>query len=476
MSPPEASCSSSLRTAKAVVEEAHDSVSPALRKLAKSSEGHAETSFKKTIDEQGLALEVPLTEMSFGKHSFPVLLLSDWIDLVVMLPKIDRNFTLNFSLIFGGLTLFALFVSRSFETVAHPRKTGNWHTLAAAEDSSQACEQLQLFWDRFKVLRPGHQIFDLERSQGVDLSRTCPFMLHGDEGRSKKRLGVMITSAHSVLGKGVSTKKKRKFDEATGPGNDQQMNYMGATHVTRFLMSVLPKFYYGKNEACFHALIEFLSKDLQKLALDGVLGHDGFRYRIAFVSVKGDWPYLHKIAGLTRSFYNQPKRQDAKNPCGGICHWCLAVFNQNGRRQLVWRHRGGYHLAFCSTFAMTLLFRKHFFIRIPGTRGILERGAIGHAIWSSFFLISHRVKTWRFVYNFCLQSTKRFAEGQGPNAIAQSFQRIFLASRQAIFQLVGGRRGILLHLLLNGWLPISIPEETTLSKAAFWRKQRPDLN
>lgn len=324
LSPPEASCSSSIRTAQAVVEEAHDLVSPALRKLAKSSEGHSERSFKKTIDEQGLALEVPLTEMSFDKHSFQVLLLSDWIDLVVMLPKIGQDFTLILHWIFWGAYCVCTSVSKSFEIVAHPRKSGNWHTLVAAKDNSQACEQLQLFWDRFKVLRGGHQIFDLEKSAGVDLSRTCPFMLHGDEGRSKKRVGVMRTSAHSVLGKGVATKKKRKFDEAIGTGNDQQMNYVGATHVTRFLMSVLPKFYYGKNEACFHALIEFLSKDLRKLTLDGVLGHDGFRYRIAFISVKGDWPYLHKIAGLTRSFYNQPKQQDAKNACGGICHWCLA--------------------------------------------------------------------------------------------------------------------------------------------------------
>lgn len=86
----------------------------------------------------------------------------------------------------------------------------------------------------------------------------------------------------------------------------------------------------------------------------------------------------------------------------------------------------------------------------------------------------HRVKTWRLVCIFCLKSIRHFAEGHGPNATAQSFQRIYLASLQTTFHMVGGRKEISLHLLLSGWLPISIARKTTLSKAAFWRKQRPD--
>ena len=82
----EASCAASLRTAKAVVQEAGPSVSPALRKLAKKSEGHAETVFHTTVAEQGLALEVPLTELPIaGGRSFPVLLLSDWVKLILKL-------------------------------------------------------------------------------------------------------------------------------------------------------------------------------------------------------------------------------------------------------------------------------------------------------------------------------------------------------------------------------------------------------
>ena len=78
------------------------------------------------------------------------------------------------------------------------RRTGKWKTLAAVEDHKSAPAQLQLFWDRFRLLRPNHEIFELEKTGGVVLERTLPMMLHGDEGRSKKRQGVLCISCHSV--------------------------------------------------------------------------------------------------------------------------------------------------------------------------------------------------------------------------------------------------------------------------------------
>ena len=90
------------------------------------------------------------------------------------------------------------------------RRTGNWKTLAAVEDHKSAPAQLQLFWDRFRLLRPNHEIFELEKTGGVVLERTLPMMLHGDEGRSKKRQGVLCISCHSVLGRGVQTRKKKE--------------------------------------------------------------------------------------------------------------------------------------------------------------------------------------------------------------------------------------------------------------------------
>ena len=104
----------------------------------------------------------------------------------------------------------------------------------------------------------------------------------------------------------------------------QQMNYTGSTHCTRFLLAALPKSYYEGSDKTFKAMLDFLSRDIGKLSKVGITGPDGLQYYVAVVSCKGDWPFLHKIGGLTRSFYNQPKQAEAKNPCVGICHLCLA--------------------------------------------------------------------------------------------------------------------------------------------------------
>jgi hypothetical protein len=102
------------------------------------------------------------------------------------------------------------------------------------------------------------------------------------------------------------------------------MNYTGATHCTRFLLSVLPKFYYDQTDKAFHSMVDFITRDIGNLTKKGVAGPDGLSYYVAIISIKGDWPFLHKVGGLRRSFYNQPKRSEAKKACVGICHWCQA--------------------------------------------------------------------------------------------------------------------------------------------------------
>ena len=133
----------------------------------------------------------------------------------------------------------------------------------------------------------------------------------------------MCISAHSALGKGVQTRKKRKLDHQL---TEQQLNYAGATHVTRYLMATLPKQYYeAADSQVFERLLEELSKDIGRLSREGLLCEDtGLRYWISPLCIKGDWPFLHKVAGLERSFYSQPKRERAARPCRGICHFCLA--------------------------------------------------------------------------------------------------------------------------------------------------------
>ena len=228
------------------------------------------------------------------------------------------------SLLFYFVVEKLFFVLCLLITLAFPwplRRTGNWHRLAGVQNNTLAPTQLQTFWDRFRVLRPNHEIFELEKTTGLVLSRTVPLMIHGDEGRSKKRIPALCISAHSPLGFGVQTKKKRTFAEMEG---EQQMNYSGGAHCARFLLSIRPKFYYDQNTKTFNSMMDFLARDIATLSNVGIPGPDNLQYYAAALYCKGDWPFLHKIAGLRRSFYNQPKRAQSKKDCGGICHWCCA--------------------------------------------------------------------------------------------------------------------------------------------------------
>ena len=185
--------------------------------------------------------------------------------------------------------------------------------------------QLKLFWDRFEVLQPGHTVFQLARDGRLRLDMTTPLMIHGDEGRGRKKTAVMIINVQSCLGFGVATAKRKHGAEQRGPRMDQEMNYVGHTYTTRFMLSCLPKATYSDSKV-FYDMLEALSEDLSLLATDGLVGLDGKTRWFAPVACKGDMPFLVKAGRLERSFYNQPKHGDAKNrkqPVG-ICHLCQA--------------------------------------------------------------------------------------------------------------------------------------------------------
>ena len=165
-------------------------------------------------------------------------------------------------------------------------------------------------------------MFALEREKGLVLSRVLPLLLHGDEGRGRKRNAVLCMNAHPILGYGVETRNRKR--KLLHRGKEQQMNYTGNTYASRLLLAMLPKAVYDLHPDSFYRLVEIISKDICSLAEDGLKGPDGLQYWCVSLYTKGDWPYLCKIGRLTRSFRNMPKQASSKKDCTGICHLCLA--------------------------------------------------------------------------------------------------------------------------------------------------------
>ena len=196
-------CTVAIRTARALVEEVPQVATSSVGQLAKFREDHSERDVQKLSKKMRLTLPIPLSDVQVGSEMVPMLRMSDW-----------SKFIFQHNL---------------------------WHRLCGLDepDMERCCAIWKQFWGRYEQINPGHEIF--QRS-GHDLSRTCAVMLHGDEGRSRRKSPVMVVSTHSVLGFGLSTSKRKQKTKYLA----QKLNYEQPTWTTRFLLSVLPKQYYNE--------------------------------------------------------------------------------------------------------------------------------------------------------------------------------------------------------------------------------------
>ena len=195
-----------------------------------------------------------------------------------------------------------------------------WHSMSGLEkpDSARCEAQWELFWQRFRGVSPNHDIFKLKTRE--QLKRTAAVLLHGDEGRSRKKTAIMVLSAHSVLGRGSGFHRSSVKEYA-----QQDLNFLGHTWGSRWLLAVLPRKMYDDERATnFQTVLEVLAADMKNLLLDGVPSLCGTMHYFAVIHVMGDWPFLQKAFAFDRSFQNAAKQPTAKNPAKGICHVCRA--------------------------------------------------------------------------------------------------------------------------------------------------------
>lgn len=198
-----------------------------------------------------------------------------------------------------------------------------WHVMVGLQKPHADRERriLSEFWRRYKAWRPNHEIWTIIESRQIDTSRLCPMLLHGDEGRGRKKSPYLVCSYHSYLGFGTQSANAARTRK---PFVTMKLNYAGNCHIHRMITCVLPKML--KDEVAFQDLQKFMAGDSLEMLLTGVKSpHDGETYRMAVLQVVGDWAFLLKIGHLSRSFANvekRPRAQDAQPK--GICHMCRA--------------------------------------------------------------------------------------------------------------------------------------------------------
>ena len=300
----EASCAAVVRSAKGFVEDVGAAAavkSRGMLELSRCSEKNAERDCHRVLAEKlKLSLPVPLSMLDTGDDlRLPVLRLRDWAQFLF--------------------------------------DTNNSHILCGMTQPSHKMEEdiLEAFWANFRKQVPDHPVFERERQGLVQLRKCYPLNLHGDEGRGRKRTAVLVMNFHSVLGRGLREKQKKRKRGGGTHRVPMLANYHGHTMTSRFLLAALPKaLYTGNNEHVWNLLMNLAAEEAEFMFTTGVTDHLTGRgqFHMCVVHITGDWPWLVDSGYLLRSFRNVQKHKArapgpgrrAPPPPVGICHLCKA--------------------------------------------------------------------------------------------------------------------------------------------------------
>lgn len=136
-----------------MLEEVPGAENTSIGVLAAARLDHSERNVQKIAQDFQLTVPLELTQVQISKDmQIPVLLLSSWFKYLMSMNL--------------------------------------WYTLSGLSEPDDArCKaQWGRFWNNFKKIMPNHRVFQLANSGVLHLERTAALLLHGDEGRSKKKM------------------------------------------------------------------------------------------------------------------------------------------------------------------------------------------------------------------------------------------------------------------------------------------------
>ena len=203
---------------------------------------------------------------------------------------------------------------------------------------------LSAFWAAYQQCHGTHAVFS---SADTDLSYTLPLVLHGDEGRGKRRTGTLIIALESPLGlpdKPTSRKRKlhQQFDCQPLANHSNRFgcetcslepfslrklvskmrtNNRHHSFLQRWPLIVIPGVVYTAFPTIVHKFNELLATELRSLFYEGVAGPQGRIFTAACIGLKADMKYHTKVGCLARSYEHKGRVRDL-----GCCHHCQGGF------------------------------------------------------------------------------------------------------------------------------------------------------
>eukprot|EP00438_Fugacium_kawagutii_P009434 Skav202045 [mRNA] locus=scaffold1138:363163:364701:- [translate_table: standard] len=181
-----------------------------------------------------------------------------------------------------------------------------------------ADDVLPRFWQKYRVLHPGHDLFNQQNP--VDYSRLLPFYLHGDGGRTYKKDNLLVLSIYNALGEGTAKNKvslqpvgadlakRRRTDRIDfEPG----VNLLGNTLSNRFLFTAIKSAHYKNKLSRLQTLLTAFGTYLADLFQNG-FEFNGSVWRVVVLGITGDAPFHREAGNHNRSFSNVSKTEDSK--------------------------------------------------------------------------------------------------------------------------------------------------------------------
>ena len=216
----------------------------------------------------------------------------------------------------------------------------HWHVLCGLlrPDAQREQSIWRAFWKKYQCHDPAHPIFKAAADNGLDFGRTAAILLHGDEGRGRRRQAFFVLSWHSVLGRGTNPSlaaggfTKGSAKRVRKPYLKMALNLKGHAYTTRFVTGVLPKSLYNDDGGPFFDLLAAAYEDAKFLGTVGLKDAKGKRHWLVLLKTIGDWPFLAKAGCLDRTYANSVKTE--KQLAAGFFHLCEAGYDHAPLEQI----------------------------------------------------------------------------------------------------------------------------------------------
>ncbi|CAE7836337.1 unnamed protein product [Symbiodinium sp. CCMP2592] len=276
-----------IRTVQAVMQEVPQAANTSVKTMAACGVKNSERDAHRMARRCQLTVPIEISECCIHGCVLPVVLLSSWL-----LYLVSRNLL---------------------------------HTLCGLSEPDIArCDAIwTCFWSRYRKIYPNHDVFRRAQAGEINLAKTIALIVHGDEGRTKKKTGILIVSCHSILGYGCEAGTVHGAEDYC----KQLLNMTGHSLTSRWI---------------FQQYLGVFTDDMVKAYRDGIKSPSGDTYTFAVIHVIGDWPWLAKAFNLSRSFANCSKQATSRGVPKGICHVCRAdqpgfPFEDFSGREPKWR-------------------------------------------------------------------------------------------------------------------------------------------